>query len=174
MKVVCCFALAMLAFPIGSPARAGAVPAQLHNKTVSVVWGLSTTWRRISDGVTGSSTSIIDRSIYVSSNGRTFVRQNARTGNNTNKIEIGPEAQSGRFAFEGNTLSNIVDRGGLLWRIAINFDPAFSSCSATVHIGREGKVAKTTGIDGAPYENLSATAGSTSCSVKVGNAFAGQ
>ena len=124
-------------------------------------------------GVTGASTSVLDRSIYISSTGRTFVRQNARAGSANNKVEIGPEAQSGRFGFDGNTMTNIMDRQGLAWRITVNFDPAFSSCSATVHVAREGKVAKTTGIDGAPYENLSATAGSASCSVKDGNAFAG-
>ena len=152
---------------------AGAIPSQLHNKTIALVWGQSNTWRRLSDGVTGSSTPISDRQIYISSVGRTFVRQKWSSGRAGNKFENGPDSLSGRFSFDGNTMTNFMGREGLLWRVNVTFDPSFSSCSAVVTILKEGSVAKSHGTDGAEYENLSASVGSTSCSVKEGNAFAG-
>ena len=174
MKLIAGLALAALGLPLAAPAFAGAVPAQLHNKTIAVVWGQSNTWRRVSDGVAGSSSIVMQRQIYISSAGRTFVRQQGTAGRAGNKSDIGPESLSGRFSFNGNTMTNFMGREGLLWHINVTFDPSFSGCSAAITIAREGAVAKGAGLDGAQYENLSASVGSTSCSVKDGNAFAGQ
>lgn len=88
-------------------------------------------------------------------------------------FDSGPERTASKVSFNGNTMTAFAPRGGLLWHITVNVDPSASSCNATVTVARDGAKAKTTGIDGAPYENLAATASSPSCSIRNGNAFAG-
>jgi len=143
----------------------------LQNKTVTLFWGETNTWRRLPDGQTGSSTPTFERLIYISSAGRPFVRVNAKAGS-VAKQDFGPDANAGRFAFEGLTMTNFAGRAGLLRKFTVTFDPAFSSCTATVAILKDGPNPKTPGIDGAQYETLSISAGQISCSVKNGNSLA--
>ena len=165
--------VAAIAFSICSASVANAdAPTQLRNKTVSLSWGQTTTWRRLSDNVTGSSNFVMARQIYISSAGRTFVRNRGVSGTVASGSDAGPEKTASRFVFNGSTMTAFMDRGGLLWHITLTFDPSFRSCSATVSVAREGQKAKTTGIDGAAYENLSASTGSPSCLIADGNAFA--
>ena len=173
MKIILSCALAALVSTLSTSSFAGAAPSGLHNKTVSLSWGQTTTWRRLSDNKTGSSNFVIAREIYISSAGRSFVRNRGVSGAVGGASDSGPEKTASRVVFNGNTMTAFSDRGGLLWHITVNFEPSFSSCSATVSIAREGQKAKTTGVDGAEYENLSASAASPSCSVKEGNTFAG-
>lgn len=164
----------LLTAPFGGVAlAAGSAPAQLHNKSIVIFWAQANTWRRLSDNRNGSSTISMERTIYVSSAGRPFVRQKYKSGKAGGKGDAGPENLSGRFDFNGNTVVNYMGREGLLWHITMTFDPSFSSCTSTINIARDGAHPIATGADGAQYENLSATAGSVSCSVKDGNAVAG-
>ena len=173
MKAIRYLLVAFLTLVISGPVKAGGAPAQLHNKTIVLFWGQSFTWRRPYDGVTGSGQSNVERQIYISNVGRTFARTKSSSGKNGRTRDVGPESQSGRFSFDTNTMTNFMGNEGLLWHIVVTFDPSFSSCSATITIVRESGIAKGTGMAGEQLEYLSASVGSTSCSMKNGNALAG-
>ena len=173
MKTIRYLLVAFSAVIISGPVKAAGAPTQLHNKTVVLYWGQTFTWRRPYDGVTGSGQSNVERQIYISSAGRPFARTKSSSGKNGRTGDAGPESQSGRFSFDGNTMTNFMGTEGLLWHIVVTFDPSFSSCTAKISIVRENGIAKGTGMAGEQLEYQSASVGSTSCSMKDGNAFAG-
>ncbi|MEW6767803.1 MAG: hypothetical protein AB1342_07210 [Pseudomonadota bacterium] len=173
MNVIRLSLAAFFVFSICGPVKAGGAPVQLHNKTIVLYWGQTFTWRRTYDGVTGSGQSNVERQIYISNAGRPFIRTKSSSGKNARARDAGPEKQSGRFSFDGNTMTNFMGTEGLLWHIVVTFDPSFASCSAKISIVRENGVAKGTGMQGEQLEYQSAAVGSTSCSMKDGNAFAG-
>ena len=172
MKVISSLALAALIVPLASSAFAAA-PAGLRNKTIVLSWGETNTHKRLSDGQTGSATPSFERTIYISSAGREFVRQRATSGRNARGGDVGPERATGRFTFQGNTMVNFMGADGLLRRLTVTFDPSFTGCRASLTIGKDGARPRVTGVDGAAYEVLSVSGGSVSCSVRDGNAFSG-
>ena len=172
MKAISYLAAALSTLVFTDSARAGAAPVRLHNKTIVVAWGQTNVWRRLSDGENGSTTLTAEGTMYISSAGRPFTRINFNGGGSNRGRDVGPEDLSGRIRFDGNTVTSFVGREGLLWRVTVKFDPSFTSCEATINVGREGHAAKVTGIDGDKYENLSTRVGAASCSMRDGNAFA--
>lgn len=174
MKLIAHAFASLSLFAVGSPVIAGGgAPPQLHNKSVTVAWGESNTWKRLSDGTLGSSTPSHERVFYISSAGRPFVREKGKSGNYGQKVDVGPEMTSGRFTFSGNSMTNYMGREGLRWQITVRFDPSFNSCTTSVIVGKEGAVAKVTGMDGAPYEITGTSVGAATCSIREGNALAG-
>ena len=174
MKVSLSWTVAFLTL-FSTHSFAADAPAGLRNKTLSLSWGVATSWRRLSDNKTGTASFVMATDIYVSSAGRAFAKYKgvSNAGVVGGGSESGPERTASKISFSGNTMTVFAPRGGLLLHITASVDPSYSSCSATVSVARDGAKAKTTGIDGAPYENLSAQAGSPSCSIRDGNAFAG-
>lgn len=61
---------------------------------------------------------------------------------------------------------------GVARRLVVTFDPAFSSCTGTLTIGKSGPGTTIKGFDGQIYEVLSMQPGTISCSIRAGNAFA--
>lgn len=55
MKIILSFAATALLSAFDTPTLASDAPAGLRNKTLSLSWGLTTSWRRLSDNKTGSS-----------------------------------------------------------------------------------------------------------------------
>jgi hypothetical protein len=153
-----------------------AVPKQLYNKTVRVNWAQSMVMKLLAEGRQISATPRFERTIYISSAGRLFVRGHAvgqgRT-TPTRTTERGPEQSGSTTSFQGNTIVNFAQRPGdsVATRLTISFDPSFSSCTASVNVGKLGPNPKITGIDGSPRELIDVSASTPSCAISEGNAL---
>jgi hypothetical protein len=170
-----------------APALAQNAPAALRGKSVTASW----TEERVQR--TGDQTEFQSRSVgqslsvYISSEGRAFAKRTVSTtgggrgrggvraktgsaetvGDNTGH---GPSTQ-----FRGNTLIFTNQFGGGARMARIEFDQSFSSCTATVIVGREngrGTAHAKALNSGKSLEIASATVSGTSCSIQSGNVFA--
>src|SRR5664279_327524 len=102
LKATCCAAFALVFAPFWSTfAAAASAPSQLHNKSVTVTWGESGVYKRISDGVNTSPTGQFQRIFYISSAGRIFVRGTNSSGRFGGSREAGPEKTADNVKFEG-------------------------------------------------------------------------
>jgi hypothetical protein len=156
----------------GTNANAASVPAQFYNKSITVTWGESGVYKRISDGVNVSPSGQFQRIFYISSAGRIFSRgSGSRSGQYAGSKEAGPEKTAQNVKFEGNSLVAVGVNLGVARRVSASLDAA-SSCTASVTIGKSGVGTKMTGFDGAVYEVISMQVGAISCSIRDGNAFA--
>ena len=157
-----------------SAAMAGGAPKQLYNKSIDVSWGENTSNKRIADGVVVNTSGKLELIAYISSMGRPFIRVTGGNNNHSRTGEFGPEVASRGADFHGNVLVLTGNnKTGVARQFTITFDAAFSGCTATVRGGRNGASPKWIGFDGAPYELLSISPGSASCSIKEGNAVGG-
>jgi hypothetical protein len=166
------FALASAAAVFSYCSTADAAPSQLLNKTVSVTTTV-TIPARGSDGTISTRQRTVSRLIYISSQGRLFVKVSQRARRAATDREIGP-GDGGSWPFEGNRL--VTTRGFISGanQLTISFDPSFQSCSADLVIGSEsGKPRVWKALNG---ETLTAAGkaevSGVSCSIQEGNAFA--
>jgi hypothetical protein len=165
---VCVWLLAIAA----CPTTARAAPPQLYDKAISVSFSVAVN-ARAEDGRSARSRQV-DRVIYVSTKGRLFTRVSRQAGQRSETRERGPETTAGAFRFQGNTLVGVLNMPSGASQLTITFDPSFSSCSASVVMGREGgKALKFKGLDGRIYtvEGRPSISGA-SCSIRQGNPFA--
>ena len=125
----------------------------------------------------GFNTQVV-RIIYVSSEGRLFMRHTATLGKNSRGGDFDPnDTRSGKgsFNFQGNRLVGIIPYRAGARQITATFDSGFSSCTASVIEGHSsGGTIRRKGPNGVMYEVSSGTTSSPSCSIRSGNAFAGQ
>lgn len=164
------FGLAIFMFPVLS-VSASAAPAQLLNKTVLVSFSVAIPSKG-SDGSVMNNPRSIQRTIYISSQGRVFVRSARAVGRNRDSQERGPAENSMRFA--GNSLVGVVQFISGASQMTISFDPSFASCAANVLTGADGgKAIKFKGLDGIEYTATGKPQVSgVSCSIRDGNALA--
>ena len=104
---------------------------------------------------------------------RSINNRNFQGGNQT---ERGPDSGSaqGGFTFEGSQLIGTAVFDGGARRVAVSFDPGFSSCTANVVYGKSGSAnQKWKGFDGVTNELMSVSVGAVGCSIRDGNPFAG-
>ncbi len=161
---------------------AGAAPQQLYNKSVTVNW-VESTLQKASDGSSRNPQINSTRIIYISSAGRLFVKGtrsiNNRNYQGTKNTIRGPDGSSnagpGGFSFAGNQLIGTAVFDGGARRIAVSFDPGFSSCTANVVYGKSGSAnQKWKSLDGTQtFELISVSVGAVGCSIREGNAVAG-
>lgn len=157
-----------------------APPPQLYNKTIRVGWTQSMTMKLLATGSQISATPRFERTIYVSSSGRIFVRghalQSGRGALVSRTVERGPEESGSTTNFQRNQIVNFGSRkgDGVATRVTVSFDPAFASCTASVNVGKTGPNPKITGIDGTDRELIDVSVGAASCSMSDGNGLAGQ
>ena len=153
---------------------AAAAPAQLHNKTVRI--SASATVNAVAPD--GSRTTVprsVTRTIYISSKGRVFSREERRAGRNADTVDRAPgQSGSGGFRFEGNRLIGVVIGESGARQVTVSFDASFSGCTASIAFGREGgKPYKVKGLDGKIYTATGVpTASAATCSIRDGNPFA--
>jgi hypothetical protein len=162
-------ALALLVF--GTAAQAA--PAQLFNKTVSVQMSISVP-AKLPDGTEKVQSRRINRSIYISSQGRLFVKVIRQAKGGADEREIGPDG-GGNLHFVGDKLVGVVKMiSGGANQMTISFDPSFQSCTADVIAGREsGKERVWKGLNGVTFRTTATpTVSGVSCSIREGNAFA--
>jgi hypothetical protein len=161
--------LLAVSFLSATEATAGSAPQQLHGKSITLSWSESGIFKR--GGTSFSNTYNLARIIYISQVGRAFIRgTTAGRGGGMTK-ETGPERTAGRVDFKGNTVIVYQVSRDVARRVVVTFDPAFSSCSAGIRVGKSGPGAAIEGYDGATYEAVSMQASAINCSIREGNAL---
>ncbi|MBI3700476.1 MAG: hypothetical protein HY242_08530 [Afipia sp.] len=152
-----------------------AAPKQLYNKTFSFFWGESNRSIRVSDGADTTGNFKLDRMIYFSTAGRHFSRGSYSTQGISigGSRELAPGDNAMGITFEGNSFRatwHAFGSTGVARSLTVNYDPAVTSCSASISVGKVGD-GTSVGIDGARYRLVETNVGSVSCSVKDGNPY---
>lgn len=154
---------------------AGGVPAAALNKTITISFNATGMAKGADGQEKGFSTQVV-RIIYVSSEGRLFMRHRATLGKNSRGGDFDPSdtrTGKGSFNFHGNTLTGVIPYAAGARQISATFDAGFSSCTASVIEGHaSGGVIRRKGPNGAMHDITSGSTSSPSCSVQSGNAFA--
>jgi hypothetical protein len=149
-------------------------PAQLLGKSVVIEWS-DTRSQRDGDNpeyhtVNGSHT----LSVYISTAGRTFIRQVNRTRAGSGRRDQAPGQNGSRtVVFDGQTMTVFARTRGGAYRTVAHFEGNFTGCSATTGLGFESGQ---TSISVSPItrrrvEMRSLAVTSVSCSVQSGNVF---
>lgn len=161
-----------------------ATPTQLYNKTIELSWSVESVQRR-PDGKVVSPQVNLRRTIYVSTAGRLFVRT-AKTATNgrfhaseTRDVAPGDDrTQEGfrrQLRLQGHRLIGNLEYYSGAGLMTVDFDPDFRSCTVNIIFGRQGGAPiRWKAMDGTIHEVISAKAVSQTCSIRDGNAFAGE
>jgi hypothetical protein len=166
----------------GAPAFAQA-PAGARGKSVTATW-TETRLQRLG-GIGDFSEKSVSQSLsaYISSEGRVFAKRTVFTTGRRGRSKTGgvssvggnTEAGGGNQAgtFRGGSLVITNQFGGGVRMAKVDFDASFSSCTATVILGREhGQIARgRSRVSGEALEIKSSSVSNTSCSVSTGNVF---
>jgi hypothetical protein len=158
---------------VSAPAVAQ-VPAGLRGKTINTSYTSSTPYKSSEGNGVGSR--VVARVIYVSTEGRIFVRATHRgvtaKGMGGARVkEIDPGQSDWRFV--GGKLVSIAGTISGAVRVEISFDSAFQSCSVSGVIGHEsGQPYRWKGLNGKQYEAAGpGTISGGQCSIASGNAL---
>jgi hypothetical protein len=154
---------------------AEAAPAELLNKTVTVSYTV-TIPGRASDGTTTSGSRNASRTFYISSAGRVFRRTTRSDGRFAETQDSAPGDQAHNVHFDGNKLIGVMPLVSGAAQMMISFSPGGQTCEANIVIGREGgRTLSWKGVNGKTYEATgTASVSNVSCSIRPGNAFAGE
>jgi hypothetical protein len=174
MRVSAVLAIPIL-FAVSSPS-AFAAPAAAFNKTITISYTSSGT-RTDSLGKSAGYSAGVTRIIYVSGNGRLFMRHlvtSSNKGHRQRGADFEPGGgRGGSFAFQGNRLVGTITLAAGAIQMTATFDPSFTSCAATVVEGRTaGGAIRRRGPSGEMVEITSVINSTPSCSIQSGNAFA--
>jgi hypothetical protein len=172
---ICLVSLSWCGAPVFAQAPAGA-----RGKSVTATW-TETRLQRVG-GIGEFSEKSFSQSLsaYISSEGRVFAKRTvfstgrrgrSKSGDQSSVGEKTGAGQSGTF--RGGSLVVTTQFGGGARLAKIDFDASFSSCTATVILGREhGQTAHGHSmVTGEALEIKSASVSNTSCSVSSGNVF---
>jgi hypothetical protein len=170
-----CLSLLIGAFCSEAALAANGVPAQPLNKTIHISYALNVTSKTPDRRVSNNARNV-SRTIYISSLGRIFVRRSAAQvgGRASETNDKGPGESTMRF--QNGTLVGIVPYIQGASQATITFGSGFQSCTVNVLIGKDnGKPLKWKSLDGVTLEALGPmTVSGQSCSIRDGNAFAGE
>jgi len=157
-----------------------ATPPQLYGKSVVVSWTENRVHRFVGEAQFRQVALHAEQSIYISTTGRPFSRSTYSTRRGTGSHElVGGSGHSGTagavvIQFQGRSLVTVQAFIGGARHIQVDFDPAFSSCTANVILGRSGSTATLIikgAITGDLVEVQSAKIDGAKCSIKEGNVF---
>jgi hypothetical protein len=162
--------LASIALVPLTSAAASAAPAGLLGKTVTLGYSQSVL-TKFPDGAVKTTTKSQNRTIYISSTGRVFMRTTRRNNANESDLrESGPEQTAGSVRFAGDTLLGTVPGIVGATQFSIKFDAGFQSCSAQVVTGfPPGSRHVWRGIGGQTLEAVGEMTTTANCSVAAGN-----
>ena len=163
-------------FALSSSFAFANAPAAAYNKTITISFTSSGT-RIDSLGKSAGYNTVVTRIIYVSSNGRLFMRHISQSMNRGRRASGGDfepgGGRGGSFAFQGNRLVGTMTWAAGARQITATFDPGFTSCTATVVDGRTaGGAIRRRGPSGEMVEITSHSNSTPSCSIQSGNTFA--
>jgi hypothetical protein len=173
------FITLVVALPCLGAEIAAAAPTQLLNKTVVISWTRDLVEKR-DDGKIIYVHRTDTRQIYVSTNGRLFIRSTAQANGRQQTRDVEPDDNSTPEGprdghFEGGQLILTRARYSGASRVTIDFDSRFTSCTMKFIIAKEnGASVRWRGITGATLQVMSSTVTSSSCEIRDGNLFAGQ
>jgi hypothetical protein len=161
---------AVLLLPAGN---AVAAPSQLLNKTVITSATISAN-ATADDGTVTRFPRTVQRTIYISSKGRIFVRVSRSVGQRSETRERGPETTGSAFRFQGNKLVGVLKLPSGASQMVIDFDAGFTSCTMSFLFGREsGQAIRFKGLNGKTYTQQGKfSVSGQSCSIRAGNPFA--
>jgi hypothetical protein len=151
---------------------AHAAPPQLFNKTITISF-TATGIAKSPEGVQRGFSTQVAGIVYVSSAGRVFLRTRITNRGGSRGSDAGPGETKGRVSFQGNRMIGVVPFDVGAQQVTVNFDPGFSSCTASVIEGHSRGVIRRKGPDGVMYEVTGGTTSAVSCSIQGGNPFAG-
>jgi hypothetical protein len=155
------------------PVSLFAAPPGMLNKTVTVSFEIAIP-AKTAGGEPRASRRTVNKVMYVSSAGRVFSRSVRTASRGRESREVAPGEKDGAPRIEGNTIVGTLRAYTGATRMVVSFDNSFSSCTATVIVGREGGNFTWKSLSGETYIATGPTTVSTpSCSVQSGNAFAG-
>jgi len=149
-----------------------AAPAKLANKTVRYSFAFSAPAQR-ADGTKVLGAGNYGRTLYISSQGRIFDREDRQEYREKKTSDRGPEGT--KFRMQGNRLVGLFQHLSGATQIIISFDDDFKSCTLNAMTGAEsGKAAQMKALNGITYTALGkVTYSNQTCSVTEGNAFGG-
>ena len=152
---------------------ASAAPAQLLNKTVTTSATFSVN-AVADDGTNSTMPRTVQRTIYVSSKGRIFMRVSRSAGRGSDTRERSPEETGQNMRFQGSKLVGVLKFPSGAAQMVVDFDAGFSSCTVNFLFGREGGQAiRFKGLNGKMYtQQGSFSVSGQSCSIREGNPFA--
>jgi hypothetical protein len=167
------FKLAFAAAFFSLSTAADAAPPQLLNKTITVSTNVSVPAIG-SDGTNMTRSRQKTRMIYVSSQGRLFVRVTQKARREARDKEIGPNEGGTNLHFVGDKLIGNFQFSSGASQLTISFDPSFQNCSADLVIGTEpGKPRVWKSLNGVTLTSTGkSVVTGTSCAIRDGNAFA--
>ena len=166
------FASAVAGLSLLTSSVALAAPAQLLNKTIVITWSESIQ-EKTEDGRLLNTSLSRERIAYVSSAGRVFVKTTQRIQSAQKSAEVAPGSSPGSLSFQGNSMVGTSVFGGFARRLTVTFDASFASCTIAVAYGKSGGPQKWKSVDGKrTLEPIAIAVGSTSCSIRDGNALA--
>jgi hypothetical protein len=150
-------------------------PPQLHGKSVVVTWT-----DEIVHALVGSAfyhtSHPSSMSVYISSEGRAFVRFTTNVHQGTGVREAVGTSGPHTVAFQGRALLVTTAYQGGASRVQIDFDGSFGSCTAAVITGKAPGASTFTVekglVSGRTWVVQSRVAGPATCSIKDGNVFA--
>ncbi|MCU1441728.1 MAG: hypothetical protein JWP85_2725 [Rhodoglobus sp.] len=154
---------------------AAGAPAAALNKTVSLSFQSSGIARPVSGGAEYGFNTLVSRTIYISSEGRLFMRAGQKSGRGPASAskEIAPDSGGGSFHFQGNSIVGVMPFASGARQVTMAFDSSFSSCTASTVEGRNaGATIRRKAPNGVVVGILSSKDSLPSCSVQSGNAFA--
>ena len=165
--------IALLAISLLSivEAKAASTPFQLRGKTVTLSWSETGAFKS-ADGSPRTVTYNLVRVVYISQAGRAFVRGTTTGRKASMTKEAGPERTARAVTFNGNSIVVFQVNLGIARRVIVTFDPAFSSCSVSLTVGKSGPGASLEGADGVIYQVISIVPSAVTCSIREGNALA--
>jgi hypothetical protein len=167
-------------FCVAASGIANAAPAQLKNKTIAISWTNSGSGTR-ADGTTVNFNNQVHRTIYVSSQGRLFIRSERATarGKHSTTKDIAPgDRVSGQglardARFQGDRLVGTMAFASGAGQFVVTFSGGFSSCAVSVVFGKSGGAGlRMRGPDKQMYDIKSIAANGPNCSIREGNPFA--
>jgi hypothetical protein len=170
---------ALLALPSAGGTAAASTPRQLYNKTIELSWSLDTVQRR-PDGRIVRPRVDVARTIYVSTAGRLFVRTTKTVNNRSKTGEMAPgddrtrEGMARQLQFEGRRLIGHLEYSSGAGQMTVDFGADFRTCTVNLVFGRLGGAPIAwRAMDGTIHEVVSVNVLSPTCSIREGNAFAG-
>src|SRR5882724_2981142 len=113
-----------------------AAPAGMLNKTVTVSFEVAIP-AKTQSGEPRNARRNVNKVMYISSAGRIFTRSVRRAAPGGDSKETAPGDNDGAAHIEGNTIVGTVKAFTGARRMVVTFDSSFSSCTATVIVGRE-------------------------------------
>jgi hypothetical protein len=160
---------------VPTTARAQGAPQQLYNKSVTLNWAQAGSLK-IAGQVRPSASATYTRQVYISSNGRLFVRAARHGSGHHSKTEHGPGDNmtpgGGGLRFQGNRLVGVLALASGAVQATAAFDPGFTSCTLDVILGKSSgagmKIQTPVGLG----EVVSIAVVHPTCKITNGNVFA--